>query len=107
LAENLREDGWIVHAYDRLPGGSELARLPAVDVLVTDPSDPCHGGLGFAESWHRIYPHVPVLVVTTDLARAWDVWANCRGGVEVRRKPIDYGRIRAALQALCPRLSPA
>lgn len=107
LAANLREDGCLVYAFDRLSTLPALEDLPAIDLLVTDAADPRIGGLPFAEAWHRARPHVPVLVVTSDLARAWDYWADCRGGVEVRRKPIDYRRIRSALHALCSRLSTA
>jgi two-component system nitrogen regulation response regulator GlnG len=104
LADNLREDGCVVYAYDRVSGLPPVSELPPIDLLVTDTIEPRDGGIAFAEAWHRARPHVPVLVVTTDPALAWDTWADCRGGVEIRRKPIDYGRIRSTLHALCPRL---
>jgi DNA-binding NtrC family response regulator len=107
LSENLREDGYVVYAYSSIAALPPLDHLPPVDLLVTDTSAPHEGGMAFAEAWHRAHPHVPVLVVTSDPAQAWDVWAERRGGVEVRRKPIDYGRIRSALSALSARLGAA
>lgn len=107
LSENLREDGYVVYAYDSIASLPPLANLPCVDLLVTDASAPCEGGIAFAEAWHRAHPEVPVLVVTSDPARAWDVWADRRGGVEVRRKPIDYAHVRSALSALSARLGAA
>jgi len=104
LADNLREDGFVVYAYERVSGLPPVSELPPVDLLVTDAIEPRDGGIAFAEAWHRARPHVPVLVVTTDPARAWDAWADRRGGVEIRRKPIDYGRIRSTLHALCSRV---
>jgi DNA-binding NtrC family response regulator len=101
LAANLREDGCVVHCFDRVTELPDLESMPALDLLVTDAGGGVAGGVRFAEWWHRTRPHVPVLVVTTDTARAWDSWADHRGGVEVRRKPIDYDRIRGAAQALC------
>lgn len=101
LAANLREDGCDVFSYDGWADLPDLASLPPVDLLVTDAAGWVGGGLRFAEAWHWTRPEVPVLVVTADTARAWDTWADHRGGVEVRRKPIDYDRIRGAVQALC------
>ena len=45
-----------------------------------------------------------ILVVTSDVAATWDAWADGLGGVEVRRKPIDYEQIRSTLRALSARL---
>jgi DNA-binding NtrC family response regulator len=103
LAANLLEDGCVVYSFDHLSDLPDLDTLPSVDLFVTDAAGGRFGGMDFAEAWHRARPHVPVLVVTSDTGNSWDAWADHRGGVEVRRKPIDYERIRSALRALCPR----
>ena len=104
LCANLREDGYLAYAYERISSLPPLSELPAVDLMVTDGNEGSDGGRAFAEAWHRAHPDIPVLVVTSDVANAWDAWADRLGGVEVRRKPIDYERIRSTLRALSARL---
>ena len=105
LADNLREDGYRVYCYDRAASLPPATLLPDVDLLITDASCYSSRSAAFAEAWHRAHPAASVLLLTSDAARAWDAWAERLGGVEVRRKPIDYDRIRSTLAALSPRLS--
>ena len=104
LADNLREDGYRVYCYDDVAALPPAALLPEIDLVVTDASRSPSGSMAFAEAWHRAHPGAPVLVLTSDAARGWDSWADRLGGVEVRRKPIDYERIRSTLAALSSRL---
>jgi DNA-binding NtrC family response regulator len=104
LCANLREDGYLAYAYERVESPFALGSLPPVDLVVTDAGGPGGNVRAFAEAWHRVHPDVPVLVVTSDPAAAWDAWADRLGGVEVRRKPIDYEQIRSTLRALSARL---
>jgi two-component system OmpR family response regulator len=105
LGENLREDGYLVYCYECVAGLPPLAMLPHVDLVVIDTARPSAADMAFAEAWHRAVPDVPVLVLTSDPGSAWDAWADRLGGVEVRRKPIDYERIRSTLTALSARLA--
>jgi two-component system response regulator GlrR len=104
LADNLREDGYRVYCYDGPESVPPAGTLPDIDLVVADATPSANSGMAFAEAWHRAHPEVPVLVLTSDPARGWDAWADRLGGVEVRRKPIDYERIRSTLSALCARL---
>lgn len=104
LCANLREDGYLTYAIDHAVSPLALGALPLVDLVVTDAGGPRGNARAFVEAWHRVHPDVPILVVTSDVAATWDAWADGLGGVEVRRKPIDYEQIRSTLRALSARL---
>jgi DNA-binding NtrC family response regulator len=90
LAENLRDDGYHVVEYATAHEIPPLTALDEVRVVVTDYDLPGTNGLTFADTFHAVYPNVPIILVTGVCTRSLEAQAAARGFVCLLRKPIEY-----------------
>jgi DNA-binding NtrC family response regulator len=90
LAENLRDDGYHVVEYAAAHEVPPLTALDEVRVVVTDYDLPGTNGLTFADTFHSVYPDVPIILVTGVCTRSLEDQAAARGFVCLLRKPIEY-----------------
>ncbi len=103
LAENLRDDGYEVVAFEAPPPAPELGRLGGVDLLVTDFHLPHTSGIAFAEAFHRAFPAGRVVLVTADPSPEIAAAAGARPYLTFRNKPIAYADLRSAIRSVAGR----
>ena len=97
LAENLRDDGYQVVEYATAHEVPPLTALREVTVVVTDYDMPGTNGLTFADTFHAVYPSVPIIIVTGVCTKSLETQAAARGFVSVLRKPIQYDQLQDLL----------
>ena len=97
LAENLRDDGYDVVEYATAREVPPLNALGEVGVVVTDYDMPGTNGLTFADSFHAVYPNVPIIMVTGVCTKNLETQAAARGFVCLLRKPIQYDQLQGLL----------
>jgi len=97
LAENLRDDGYQVVEYATAHEVPPLTALGEVTVVVTDYDMPGTNGLTFADTFHAVYPSVPIIIVTGVCTKSLETQAAARGFVSVLRKPIQYDQLQDLL----------
>jgi len=97
LAANLRDDGHHVREY---PGPLDTRRvdvLADIGVLVIEYEMGSENGLTFADSFHRLRPHVPVVLVTGYCTHHLKEQIAARDFVQLRCKPFDYDELHRLL----------
>jgi DNA-binding NtrC family response regulator len=97
LAENLRDDGYDVIECATAHEVPPLTALGEVRVVVTDYDMPGTNGLTFADTFHAVYPNVPIIMVTGVYTKSLETQAAARGFVCLLRKPIQYDQLHALL----------
>jgi DNA-binding NtrC family response regulator len=97
LAENLRDDGYHVIEYATVREVPPLTALGEVTVVVTDYDMPGTNGLTFADTFHAVYPNVPIIMVTGVCTKSLETQAAARGFVSLLRKPIQYDQLHDLL----------
>jgi DNA-binding NtrC family response regulator len=102
LAENLREDGHRVEEYCGPTEVPPLGTLSSVHVVITDHQMSPHGpdGLTFADTFHRVHPTVPIVLVTACGSQLLDAQVALRDFVHLCRKPIGYGDLHSLVHEL-------
>jgi CheY-like chemotaxis protein len=86
-----------------------LAEAWIPDVLVTDVAMPSLDGFGLVRALRRLYPEVPVIVITGDDhydGRPVEEVAAEHGAVATFTKPFDVGELEAAVRSAVPYLGP-
>jgi CheY-like chemotaxis protein len=86
-----------------------LAEAWIPDVLVTDVVMPSLDGFGLVRALRRLYPEVPVIVITGDEeydGRPVEQVAAEHGAVAIFTKPFDVGELEAAVRTAVPYLGP-
>jgi CheY-like chemotaxis protein len=84
-----------------------LAEAWIPDVLITDLAMPRLDGVGLIRALRRLYPHVPVIVMTADAAsggRSIDELAAELGPVAILQKPFDLSLLDEAVRRAVPLL---
>ena len=79
------------------------------DVLVTDVVMPSLDGFGLVRALRRLYPEVPVIVITGDEeygGRPIEEVAAEHGAVATFTKPFDVAQLEAAVRSAVPYLGP-
>jgi CheY-like chemotaxis protein len=98
LTRRLCQDGYEIGL---LVAGSESARQlgqsPRPDAVVVDVSTPQGGSLAVAHELRRMYPNLPVFVITSYLELVTSACAELVPAPVVFTKPLDYARFSAAL----------
>jgi two-component system response regulator PilR (NtrC family) len=100
LAANLRDDG---HRVEDCGGPEETPPLPAlagIRIVITDDRRRSGDGVDFAERFHRVYPRVPVLVVTAFPSDRLEGEVADRPYMQLMSKPIDYEKLHQVLHQL-------
>ena len=86
-----------------------LAEAWIPDVLVTDVAMPSLDGFGLIRALRRLYPEVPVIVMTGDgeyKGRPIEEVAAEHGVVATFTKPFDVAQLEAAVRSAVPNLGP-
>jgi CheY-like chemotaxis protein len=86
-----------------------LAEAWIPDVLVTDVVMPSLDGFGLVRALRRLYPEVPVIVITGDeeyAGRPIEEVAAEHGAVATFTKPFDVAQLEAAVRSAVPYLGP-
>ena len=97
LAENLRDDGYHVVEYATAHEVPPLTALGEVGVVVTDYDMPGTNGLTFADTFHAVYPSVPIIIVTGVCTKNLEAQAAARGFVCLLHKPVEYDQLHHLL----------
>ncbi|MFN7185597.1 MAG: sigma 54-interacting transcriptional regulator [Alphaproteobacteria bacterium] len=89
LARALGREGYRVERAESVPEATRRLAQSPVDLVVTDVTMPSGNGLDGLMEWHRLYPKLPVIVMSAhnmllNAARAQDL-----GAVEFLPKPFD------------------
>ena len=99
LAENLGDDGHVVHAFAEPPHAPALVALD-VSVVITDYRMAAINGIAFADGVHAILPHVPVVLVTAYWAPEVDRAVAERVYLRLYRKAVAYDELHALIHDL-------
>ena len=99
LAENLGDDGHVVHAFADPPDAPALASLGA-SLIITDYRMTAIDGIAFADGVNAILPHVPILLVTAYWAPEVDLGVAERAYLRLYRKPVGYDELHALIHEL-------
>ena len=86
-----------------------LAEAWIPDVLVTDVVMPSLDGFGLIRALRRLYPEVPVIVITGDEeyeGRPIEEVAAAHGAVATLTKPFDIEQLEAAVRSAVPFFGP-
>jgi CheY-like chemotaxis protein len=86
-----------------------LAEAWIPDVLVTDVVMPSLDGFGLVRALRRLYPEVPVIVITGDEeygGRPIEEVAAEHGAAAIFTKPFDVAQLEAAVRSAVPYLGP-
>lgn len=87
-----------------------LAEAWIPDVLVTDVVMPSLDGFGLVRALRRLYPEVPVIIITGDDeygGRPIEAVAAEHGAVATFAKPFDVAELEAAVRSAVPYLTAA
>jgi two-component system chemotaxis response regulator CheY len=101
LTALLRKEGFeVIEADDGIDGYDIVQRMGrSIDLLLTDINMPRMDGIELAKVARGLYPHMPVLLMTGDIA-----FANKRGvRFDVLMKPFSREQLVQAIQELLPR----
>jgi DNA-binding NtrC family response regulator len=90
LADNLADDGIVVHQFDRPSQVPPLDSLDELTMVILDYQMEGENGLEFADKFHASHPEVPVVLVTAYWSAYLDAEVERRGYLTLRRKPVDY-----------------
>lgn len=90
LADNLADDGIVVHQFGRPSQVPPLDSLERLTMLILDYQMDGENGLDFADRFHASHPEVPVVMVTAYWSAHLDAEVERRGYLTLRRKPVDY-----------------
>lgn len=103
MADNLRDDGYVVHEFRTPRQIPSISMLAAVDALIIDDQMPGEDGLTFTDRFHEAHPSVPVIMVTAYLTHYLEAQVARRDFMQILRKPLDYEDLQHLLQTLrCP-----
>jgi DNA-binding NtrC family response regulator len=100
LADNLRDDGHVVFEYEEPGHVPLLSALEGVSVLVTDYEMPGSDGLRFADRFHAVWPHLPVVILTAQRVAPLEANTAGRGFLRIVYKPVEYHRLHQLLHSL-------
>lgn len=100
LADNLRDDGYVVLEFRTPSQVPSMTNLTGVDAVIIDDQMPGEDGLTFTDRFHAAYPDVPVVMVTAYLTHYLEAQVANRGFMQILRKPLDYEDLQHLLQTL-------
>lgn len=97
LADNLTDDGIVVHQFCRPSQVPPLDSLERLTMLILDYQLDGENGLEFADRFHDSHPGVPVVMVTAFWSDHLDAEVERRRYLTLRRKPVDYEELARLL----------
>ncbi len=99
LAENLADDGHVVHQIDH-PRRLTSEQLAAARVVLTGYDMDDVDGMTFADDVHRARPRIAVILVTAYWTADLEAAAASRPFLHLYRKPLDYEVLHARVHEL-------